>query len=300
MSHPTLEWLNVAPGHVPGGDAATGTVILEHHAPHGGVLVTLASTSPAASVPPSVLVPAGEKEANFTITTEVVIANTDVIIHAHLHGSHAKEAKLVVEPPSIPTLVALSIVPDHFLGGDNAVGSVSLSSPAPPTGIVVAVTASSTELILPPMVTVPIGALNESFPIASYPVTAVIHVTVDASISGSNTKQAHVTLYPLDPNSVPVVTVAAGSDGFVGANWTSPPAGQSYQFTYTGAGLAEKSVTSTAPSTFSRGVGQGSTNGSQVEWTGLAAGTYTVTAVCVVTNNGVETTFRGGATFTIA
>lgn len=78
----SLSSLNVSPTDVVGGDLATGTVTLSSAAPSGGFTFDLTSDNTvAATVPPSVTVPAGSTSATFTVSTkEVIYAQSAAII----------------------------------------------------------------------------------------------------------------------------------------------------------------------------------------------------------------------------
>jgi hypothetical protein len=72
-SAPTLSAVTVSPTDVVGGDPATGTVTISAAAPTGGFVVDLQSdNTTAATVPPSVTVPAGSSRATFPITTNSI------------------------------------------------------------------------------------------------------------------------------------------------------------------------------------------------------------------------------------
>jgi hypothetical protein len=68
----------VDPPAVFGGSTATGRVLLSFPAPAGGVAVGLSSTSTAASVPPSVVVPSGSDSLLFNIATQSVSTEASV------------------------------------------------------------------------------------------------------------------------------------------------------------------------------------------------------------------------------
>jgi hypothetical protein len=94
----TLSSATVSPVSVTGGTAATGTVKINGAAPSAGVTVTLASANPAvASVPASVVVPAGATTATFTVTTHTVIASTPVTLAA-TYKAVTKSPVLTVTP----------------------------------------------------------------------------------------------------------------------------------------------------------------------------------------------------------
>jgi fibro-slime domain-containing protein/RHS repeat-associated protein len=98
-----LASLTLSPSEVTGGAPASGTVSLTGPAPAGGVVVALASNSPAAGVPASVTVPGGATSASFPVTTQAVSAITDVAISATLDGTtRTAVLRLRPVPPGTP------------------------------------------------------------------------------------------------------------------------------------------------------------------------------------------------------
>lgn len=91
--------LVVNPGTVTGGSSATGTVTLNAAAPGGGATVQLGAWFPA-TVPPSVVVPAGQTSATFTVSTPSVSSTTQAKVTALLNLSWA--APLTIEPGGSP------------------------------------------------------------------------------------------------------------------------------------------------------------------------------------------------------
>jgi hypothetical protein len=84
----TLSSLTLHPSSVIGGlQFSTGTVTLSGPAPLGGAQITLSSSSGAASVPFSVVVPAGATKADFTIDTSIVLITTSATISASYRGT---------------------------------------------------------------------------------------------------------------------------------------------------------------------------------------------------------------------
>ncbi len=82
---PVLESLFVPAAGVKGGTATTGTVTLDLNAPTGGTTVYLSSSNSAwASVPASVVVPAGVASQTFQIRTLPISGNPSVTIKASL------------------------------------------------------------------------------------------------------------------------------------------------------------------------------------------------------------------------
>src|SRR5882762_9648654 len=84
----TLASLALSPSSVVGGlESSTGTVTLTGPAPVGGAQVSLSSSNGAASVPSSVLVPAGATNATFRVSTSVVLVSTSAAISASYNGT---------------------------------------------------------------------------------------------------------------------------------------------------------------------------------------------------------------------
>jgi hypothetical protein len=84
----TLSSLTLNPSSVIGGaQFSTGTVTLSGPAPAGGAQVMLSSNNGAASVPSSVIVPAGASNATFRVNTSVVLVSTSATISASYNGT---------------------------------------------------------------------------------------------------------------------------------------------------------------------------------------------------------------------
>lgn len=107
----TLTSLEVATP-VPGGTASNGLVTLSANAPAGGVTVNLSSSnSTYASVPSSVLVPAGVKTASFLITTSSVTSQKTVTITATYAGIPRNATLTIMITPNRPRLTDFSEAP---------------------------------------------------------------------------------------------------------------------------------------------------------------------------------------------
>jgi hypothetical protein len=85
----------VRPGAVTGGTQAAGTILLSGPAPAGGALVILMSTSAAAAVPVSVIVPEGTSKATFPVTTSAVTQDQWVVLFA-TYGGVTQTTRLAV------------------------------------------------------------------------------------------------------------------------------------------------------------------------------------------------------------
>jgi hypothetical protein len=96
-SSASLSSLTVSPTDVVGPDPATGTVTLSAAAPSGGFEVTLSSdNTAAATVPPSVTVPAGSTRASFTVSTKEVTNAQSAVIIGTVGGDFSTERHAVI------------------------------------------------------------------------------------------------------------------------------------------------------------------------------------------------------------
>ena len=224
----SLTSVTLNPTSVAGGASSTGTVTLSAAAPAGGLVVTLASSSAAATVPVSVTVAAGQTTATFSVTTTAVAANTASTITATL-GGVSQSASLGITAPVLST-VALN--PTSVTGGTVSTGTVTLLSAAPAGGMVVTLASSSASATVPASVTVLAGATTATFTVNTTTVTAVTAVTITAT-SGVVSKTAALTVNPAAASvSLTSVTVnpasvvgGAGVTGTVTLSGAAPAGG---------------------------------------------------------------------------
>jgi hypothetical protein len=126
-SAPVLNSLTVSPTDVVGPNPATGTVTISAAAPPGGFVVDLQSdNTTAATVPPSVTVPAGATRATFPITTNQLTNAQSAVIIGTVGGvfSTEKHGIITVWDEFHFTHGSISILP-----GGNGSGRVT-SQPA--------------------------------------------------------------------------------------------------------------------------------------------------------------------------
>jgi FG-GAP-like repeat len=88
--------LSLNPTAVTGGNSSTGTVTLTAVAP-AATTVAIASNNAAATVPNSVVVPAGSRSRSFSISTTQVAVVTSAVITASLNGT-SRSATLTINP----------------------------------------------------------------------------------------------------------------------------------------------------------------------------------------------------------
>ncbi|HEX4427087.1 MAG TPA: VCBS repeat-containing protein, partial [Terriglobales bacterium] len=171
---PLLAQLTTDTTFVVGGTTTIkGTVSLGAPAPAGGVIVTLASNKiAAATLPKTVKIPAGTVSASFTISTNAVTVPTPVTITATYHFTKLTTNINVVAPF---TVASVSVSPSSLIGmfgGDAAVGTVTLSGPAPNGTVVNLSSANSAVVTVPASVAFAPGATTATFPVSAQHVTA--------------------------------------------------------------------------------------------------------------------------------
>jgi len=137
--YPLLASVALSQSTVSAGQTITGTVFLNNSAPAGGVTVSLSSTdTTVATVPSSVLIPAGLGRANFTIDTSVAAGTSATQIQAALNGSVASAGLTAVHAINGVDFSAATASPGAFV-----VFEVYLSTPAPAGGVTLALTNSN-------------------------------------------------------------------------------------------------------------------------------------------------------------
>ncbi|MDX1931068.1 MAG: choice-of-anchor A family protein [Capsulimonadales bacterium] len=221
--------LTIAPALVVGGaQTATGTVTLREVAPPGGAVVQLVTTSPLLTVPPAVLVPAGERSARFTIETLPVRQATPATVIASYNGE-SPATLLVDAPPIVP--VQLIVQPASVQGGQqNATGTIILTRPAlAQTVVTVNLTSGNPEVAsVPAEVIVGSGSNQASFPITTRSVTAATTVPIRATMY-NGTVEAELAVLPVGAVGIVGLTIAPesvrGGASAVGTITLTGPAG---------------------------------------------------------------------------
>ncbi len=171
------------PNSVIGGSFnSTGTVTLALAAPVGGVTVTLNSSNPAAAaVPANVVVLAGQRSANFPITTSAVAVTQNVTISGSTGSANANTI-LQVRAISLATLV---FTPSYVKGGTVTHVQVTLDAPAPLGGATVILQSSNTTVLNPGPITILAGQTASA--VVAVPVGRVnrtLAVTVTGQYNG--------------------------------------------------------------------------------------------------------------------
>jgi hypothetical protein len=175
------------------------------------------------------------------------------------------------QPPAPSSLSSVAVSPSTVTGGNNATGTVRLSSAASAGGFTVTLSSSSGTAAVPAGVTVPSGATTSTFPVTTSAVTSSTPVTITAS-AGSVVRTATMSVTP--PASTATLTVTAQGRG--GERVTSSPAGINVAVGSTGS----------APFDVGTSITLSATNGRDAIWSGACSSGGNKTRTCTFTLNG--------------
>ena len=209
---PLLAGLDIEPASVVGGNSATGKISVTQAAPVGGLTIYLAS-SPGASVPASVTVPASQTSVSFGIVTVGLSKATTSTITATLDGVSVT-GQLSIAPA---TLNSLSISPNTVTGGHATSGTLTLNGASPSDGIAVAITSSIAGVVVPASVTIPSGAFLAQFNISTVGVSKPISSNITATCAvGFQSQTLNILPDSLQDLTVTQNSVVGGSKSKVG------------------------------------------------------------------------------------
>lgn len=197
-----------APSYYGGTDTGSGTVNLVYYAPSSGVSVAISSSNTAAATADSpVNIGSGGTSGSFNIYTQVVGADTPVVITASLNGV-SKTANVLIKA-NRPAAISLSS-PSVRGGVENANGTVTLEYAAATTGVNVAIASSNTAAaIVSTPVSIGSGGNSGSFDITTKQVATATPVTISATLNGK-TISAPLTVNPIAITGYSVPDVRGG------------------------------------------------------------------------------------------
>ena len=193
---PLINGVSVSPSAVKGGTIPlpVGTVTLSQPAPSGGTVVALTSSNVAvATVPASITIPQGATTGTFTVTSLAVASDATMVITA----TNQFASRTTTFTSQAPALSSLSVAANNILVGSTTTGTVTLDSPAPTGGSLVALVSSNLNAAtVPASVTVLAGATTATFTVTSATPTAEQMTALTATYGGVS-RSASVVVTPL-------------------------------------------------------------------------------------------------------
>ena len=202
-----INFLAIAPSQVNNGASATGTVSLAFPDPAPTTVLLFSDHPEAAQVPQSVVVPAGQLETTFTITSNPAAAPIIVQITAWV-GNTPRTANLSVNPapPAGPTLSSVSVSPTSTTGGSGVTGTVTFSGPMNDGAGVQLSSSDPAVASVPSEVVVSKGASSSTFAVTTSSVTVQTSVTITATWFGSK-RSTTLTVNPGAPATADTVRI---------------------------------------------------------------------------------------------
>jgi hypothetical protein len=144
--------------------------------------VALTSSNAAASVPSSVIVPAGTTSATFTVTPTPVSSKQTGAVTAS-YGGVSKSSTLTLMPIGV---LRLELTPNPVTGPNAVTGTITLSCPASTGGLVVKLSTNYSAVARPKVstVTIPAGSTTGTFTISTADVSKISYATITAGVNG--------------------------------------------------------------------------------------------------------------------
>ena len=218
-------------------------------APTGGFPVSLSSSSPAASVPATMTIPAGAGGDQFPIQTSPVSADTVVTISAHA-GSVTTNLQITLTPPPPPA--ALTLNPIDTASGSQGNVRIPLSAIRGHDQLLRVTSSNPQVASVPQFVTIPAATEFGSFAITTSAVTARTLVTI--SVAGGGVTQSADLI--VDPSLPPLsgfvvnptsVSGGASATGTVTLGGPAPAGGVAVSLSSSLPGAASVPATVTVP-----------------------------------------------------
>jgi outer membrane protein assembly factor BamB len=184
--------LTVSPAPVVGGSTASGTVTLNSPVPAGGFTVNLSSDQTAATVPPTVTVPAGDTSATFDVWTTPVATDTDATIIAEAGGSSVSVSLTIIAPD----ILTLALNPSTTYAGGSSTGSITLTGAAPVGGLTISLSSDQAAVVVPSTLFVVAGRMSATFTITTTPTSAGTTANIVATDPYDAIAVAQLTVTP--------------------------------------------------------------------------------------------------------
>lgn len=170
-------------GSTTGGLKVTLRVRLDSPAPSGGTKVKLSSSSAAIPVPSSVTVLAGQTEHTFTVATNGVASETNVVVTASTTGGCAVSRSILIRAPRLRALYLQSVI----RGGGVGKATVCVFGKAPSGGLDVDLVSDKPGILESPgSITIPAGKGCLSLNLDAQEVVAATLVKVTATLNAAS------------------------------------------------------------------------------------------------------------------
>jgi hypothetical protein len=199
--------LSINPSQVRDGSTAQGTVSLAFPDSADNTVLVFSGDTSVATVPATVVIPAGAISVNFPIATNAAAPPTIVQITAWV-GNTPRSATLSVNavPPPGPALTSISFIPSAIVAGQNSTGTVRFTAAMTQGAVVQLSSSNPTVAQVPTEIVVSANQSSGAFNLSTAVVTQPTTVTITATWF-SVTRTATVTVSPGTPPPVDTVHI---------------------------------------------------------------------------------------------
>jgi len=172
------------------------------------------------------------------------------------------------------TLKGFSLAPATVTGGNTSLATLSLTQPAPGSGVQVALTSSAAAAPVPALVTVPGGQTQVTVPIRTAAVTAGTTATLTAKLAATTQAALTAALTVNPPGTPPAVAITSPTNA--SPAFTAPgPISLTASATASGTGVTISRVEFFADAT---DLGGATASPYTLSWSSVGPGTYALTA----------------------
>ena len=291
---------------ITGGDSTFGQVDLSGLSRAGGPTLTLTSSHPTIVPSKTFVAPVSENLFGFQgfFDTNPVSTDTNVTVTLSDGRYSFSDVLTVRAPPPPPVFSGMSVSPSSVVGGNSAIGTVTLSAPQNSATVVKVSIIDTAPASLPANnppcppssrcynVTVPAGATGANFAISTQPVPSQFNLNLFAESAGSPSQQALLVITPGGAAGVSAVAITPTdlvggrpATGTVTLSSAAPSGGATVTLTKSFSGAGTGTVPITIPASVSVPAGQTTAS--------FAIGTSSVTAA---TNVRISAAFNGTTT----
>lgn len=220
----TITNVTFNPNPACGGMTSVGTVKINVPARNGGLTVNLTSSNTGlATVPTSVVIPAGQTSAPFNVTVGNVSAATSVNVTATAGAS-----TMVGTLNLLPIIASATANPQTIAVGSQSTILVTLNCPAPANGVTISIVTDNPVVTFSTPLTIAAGQTQGTFKVTGQTVSSLQTANLTVSAFGSS-KVAVVNVSPLKVASVTfnpaAVTGGNSSTGTVTLTAAAPAGG---------------------------------------------------------------------------
>jgi uncharacterized protein (TIGR03437 family) len=204
-----LTGLTLSKPSVTGGNNVTATILLNGRARTGGYTVNLTTNGFDVIAPNTFTVGEGQASGDLILPTTITTTTRTEAVTAFASGFSAT-ASIQILPANGLRITGLALSANSIKGGNNLTGNLSLSGAVPIDGATIRLASNSTNVQVPPSVTLTFAQTLVSFPITTSAVTDAQPATITATY-GESSASATLTVRPAIAIQLTAAEVVGGN-----------------------------------------------------------------------------------------